>query len=85
MVDDVAAVLVASRNAAVGRDGPEVICCLDRRGDAATACVYVPNAWKLKGANIGVAARWGGGWEDRRYGVLLLLPRRAGFARRARS
>jgi hypothetical protein len=35
----------------------------------------------LKGANIGVITCWCGGWEDRRHGLLVSLPRGAGFAR----
>jgi hypothetical protein len=34
----------------------------------------------LKGANIRVASRVGEAWEDRRHGVLVALPRRAGAA-----
>jgi hypothetical protein len=34
---------------------------------------------RLKGANIGVAALEGEGWEDRRHGLLLPLSRRFGL------
>jgi putative transposase len=40
---------------------------------------------RLKGAKIGVASSWRAGWEDRRHGLLLPLPRREGSAWRACS
>ena len=42
-------------------------------------------AARLKGANIGVAAPGREGWEDRRHGFLLPLPRRPGRGGRACS
>ena len=39
----------------------------------------------LKGANIAVAAPLSEGWEDRRHGFLVSLPRRACSTRRTPS
>ena len=53
-------------------------------GDSSALCI--PTAeYGLKGANIGVATLERDGWEDRRHGLLLPLPRRSGLAGRART
>jgi len=49
------------------------------------AIAFAFGARTVKGANIGVAARGGSGWEDRLHGLLLPLPRRSGSAGRACS
>jgi hypothetical protein len=55
---------------------------IDRIRYAGRVCApHAQAEFDVKGANIGVIARRRGSWEDRRYGLLVPLSRRAGSAR----
>jgi hypothetical protein len=80
---------------ALDAHGPQLLARIDHAAGARKADVELeanvllifgnPSVGTLKGANIGVAASRREGWEDRRHGLLLPLPRRPGAAGRARS
>jgi hypothetical protein len=59
----------------MGRTGRHIVELLARTGPDRVRVLS-----RLKGANIGVAVVERAGWEDRRHGFLLPLPRRPGRA-----